>query len=56
VSPIPQSGAGYAYAPVVQAAPGASESSLKKAFGQVIANVGTEVGKEAVHALFGQHA
>jgi hypothetical protein len=33
-SPMPQQG--YAYAPVVQAQPGASDQSLKKAFAQVI--------------------
>jgi hypothetical protein len=51
---MPQPGAGYSYAPVVQAAPGASEGTLKKAFGEAIANVATEVGKGAAQALFGQ--
>jgi hypothetical protein len=54
-SPMPQPG-GAAYAPVVQAAPGASDHTLKKAFGELVGNVGTEIGKGAAQALFGQAA
>ena len=42
---------GYAYAPVVQAQPGASDESLTTAFGKA---VGKAVGEGAVHAVFGQ--
>ena len=52
-SPAPQ--AGYAYAAVVQAQPGASEQTLSKAFGEFFGNVGTEIGKGAAEAMFGQH-
>jgi hypothetical protein len=53
-SPMPQPGAGYAYAPVVQAQPGASEQSLSEAFGNVVGKVATEIGKGAAEAMFGQ--
>ncbi len=53
-SPPPQ--AGYAYAPVVQAQPGASEQSLSAAFGDVVGKVATEIGKGAAEAMFGQRA
>src|SRR4051794_16504452 len=55
-SPTPQPGAGYVYAPVVNAAPGASAGSLDKAFGKFMTAIGSEVGKGAVQALFGQAA
>ncbi len=55
-TPMPQPGAGPAYAPVVEAAPGASEHSLGKAFGIVVGNVATEIGKGAAEAIFGQRA
>ena len=48
VSPMPQQG--YAYAPVVQAQPGASDHSLTKAFVQA---VGKAVGEGANEAMFG---
>ena len=48
VSPMPQPG--YAYAPVVQAQPGASAGSLAKAFVQA---VGKAVGEGANEAMFG---
>jgi hypothetical protein len=48
VSPMPQQG--YAYAPVVQAQPGASDGSLAKAFVQA---VGKAVGEGANEAMFG---
>ncbi len=48
VSPMPQQG--YAYAPVVQAQPGASDQSLAKAFVQA---VGKAVGEGANEAMFG---
>jgi hypothetical protein len=41
---------GYAYAPVVQAQPGASDHSLTKAFVQA---VGKAVGEGANEAMFG---
>jgi hypothetical protein len=51
VSPMPQQG--YTYAPVVQAQPGASEQTLSKAFGNLIGNIGTEIGRGAAEAMFG---
>jgi hypothetical protein len=51
-SPAPQPGA--AYAPVVQAQPGASPQSLSEAFGDVVGKVATEIGKGAAEAMFGQ--
>jgi hypothetical protein len=47
-SQLPQPG--YAYAPVVQAQPGASDQSLAKAFVQA---VGKAVGEGANEAMFG---
>jgi hypothetical protein len=49
VSPMPQQG--YAYAPVVEAQPGASDQSLKVAF---VKAVGNAVGEGASEAVFGQ--
>jgi hypothetical protein len=52
ISPMPQQG--YTYAPVVQAQPGASPASLKSAFSDFFGNIGTEIGKGAADAMFGQ--
>ena len=52
VSPMPQRG--YTYAPVVQAQPGASDASLKSAFGDALGEIATEIGKGAAEAMFGQ--
>jgi hypothetical protein len=52
VSPTPQQG--YTYAPVVQAQPGASPSSLKSQFRDLVGNLGEHIGKGAVDAMFGQ--
>ena len=46
----PDAEPGYAYAPVVQAQPGASDHSLAKAFVQA---VGKAVGEGANEAMFG---
>ncbi len=53
VSPMPQQG--YTYAPVVQAHPGASNASLKSAFGDAMGTIAKEIGKGAAQAMFGQH-
>jgi hypothetical protein len=53
-SPMPQPGAGYAYAAVVQAQPGASEQSLSEAFGEVVGKVAAKVGTRAAEEMFGQ--
>lgn len=53
-SPMPQPRTGYVYAPVVQAQPGASEHTLRKAFTEVIGKVAAEFGKGAAQAIFGQ--
>src|SRR3954452_8641042 len=55
-APTPQPAGGCAYAPVVNASPGASAGSLDKAFGKLITAIGSEVGKGAAQALFGQAA
>lgn len=54
-SPMPQPGAGYVYAPVVQAQPGASDHTLRKAFTEVMGKVAAEFGKGAAQAIFGQN-
>jgi hypothetical protein len=52
---MPQPGAGYVYAPVVQAQPGASDHTLRKAFTEVMGKVAAEFGKGAAQAIFGQN-
>ena len=53
VSPMPQQG--YAYAAVANVQPGASESSISKALGQVLEGVGETLGEGMARAMgFGQ--
>jgi hypothetical protein len=47
-------GAQQAYAPVVQAQQGASDTSVKKLFGKLAEGFISEAGKSAANAMFGQ--
>jgi hypothetical protein len=52
VSGMPQQG--YAYAPVAQVQPGASDQSVQKALGKVAVDLGEKLGEGVVQGLFGQ--
>jgi hypothetical protein len=52
VSGMPQQG--YAYAPVVQAQPGASDQEIKKLIIKVVGKAVETVGEPAAEAMFGQ--
>jgi hypothetical protein len=52
LSPMPQQG--YAYAPVAQVQPGASDQSIQKELGKVAVNLGGKLGEGIVQGIFGQ--
>lgn len=51
-SPAPQQG--YAYAPVAQVQPGASDQSIQKELGKVAVHLGGKLGEGIVQGIFGQ--
>jgi hypothetical protein len=51
VSPMPQQG--YAYAPVAQVQPGASESGIQEKLNNVAEGLGEKLGEGIVQGLFG---
>jgi len=52
VSPMPQQG--YAYAPVAQVQPGASDATIQGKLGDVALEIGTKLGQGVVQGILGQ--
>lgn len=52
VSPMPQQG--YAYAPVAQVQPGASDQSIQNELNEIGKGLGQSIGEGIVQGIFGQ--
>jgi hypothetical protein len=52
VSPMPQQG--YAYAPVAQVQPGASDQSIQNDLNEIGKGLGQSIGEGIVQGIFGQ--